>query len=183
MNLKWKKYEIIVTWKRESGPEARTLQIEKGDSSISYRIFETKQFLKDVNKIKGKLAPILELVANEPKALTINEIHELKGDLKNYFLFIVNNHVKQPKKRFFLALRLASQSSDLLVSLASNYARANGLKLVQYSINPKIYRISLLTLKEVKTIEGYSQSVEVLKDFRTNFRNKLAKLKNLVEDK
>jgi mRNA interferase RelE/StbE len=29
-------------------------QIEKGDSSISYKIFETKQFLKDINKIKGK---------------------------------------------------------------------------------------------------------------------------------
>lgn len=30
-------------------------QIEKGDSSISYKIFETKQFQKDLNKIKGKL--------------------------------------------------------------------------------------------------------------------------------
>ncbi|HLP60101.1 MAG TPA: hypothetical protein VK186_14775 [Candidatus Deferrimicrobium sp.] len=27
----------------------------EGDSSISYKIFETKQFLKDFNQIKGKI--------------------------------------------------------------------------------------------------------------------------------
>ena len=79
-------------------------------------------------------------------------------------------------------ISLANNSSDLLVQLAKEFALKNGLKLIQYSINPKTLRIQLLSMKEIKDPKDYSNSIEVLKAFRKEFREKLVRLKKLVEN-
>ncbi len=110
---------------------------------------------------------------------TVN--YDLSEKFKNLYLFIVKNYLKQPKERYFLAVILASQSSDLLVSLANEFAQKNALKLVQYAINPKQLRVSLISLKEIENIEDYSFLVELLKEFRAFFRKMLGKIKNTIE--
>ncbi|MFX1453641.1 MAG: hypothetical protein ACFFCM_22615 [Promethearchaeota archaeon] len=146
----------------------------------SLKSFIKIQILKTAKKLKGKYNPISELVDNIPRTLNIREIYRIEKSLKNFFLIIVDNYSKQPKIRYFLALILASQSSDFLVSLAKDYATKNNLKLIQYSLYPKNMRISLLTLTEIQTIEDFSNSIELLKNFRKSFRKTLEKIKNLV---
>ena len=149
----------------------------------SLKSFIKIQILKTAKKLKGKYNPISELVDNIPRTLKIREIYKIEDSLKNLFLIIVNNYSKQPKVRYFLALILASQSSDLLVSLVKDYATMNNLKLIQYSLFPKNIRISLLTLTEIQTVEDYSNSIELLKNFRNYFRKTFEKIKNLIENK
>lgn len=142
--------------------------------------FLQNKLIKKSKKLKGKFAPFSEIIDNELRVLKINKIYDLSEKFKNLYLFIVKNYLKQPKERYFLAVSLASQSSDLLVSLANEFAQKNALKLVQYAINPKQLRVSLISLKEIENIEDYSFSVELLKEFRTNFRNMLVKIKNTL---
>ena len=149
----------------------------------SLKSFIKTQILKTAKKLKGKYNPISELVDNIPRTLKIREIYKIEDSLKNLFLIIVNNYSKQPKVRYFLALILASQSSDLLVSLVKDYATMNNLKLIQYSLFPKNIRISLLTLTEIQTVEDFSNSIELLKNFRNYFRKTFEKIKNLIENK
>ena len=137
--------------------------------------------IKSAIKLKGKFAPFSESVDKIPKTLQIKRIYKLKEQLKNFFLIIVKNYSNQPKVRYFLAIILASQSSDFLVSLAKDYATRNNLKLIQYSLFPK-KRINLLSLKEIRTIEDYSSSIELLKDFKKKFRKTLEKIRTLVEN-
>lgn len=140
--------------------------------------------IKSAIKLKGKFAPFSEPVDKILKTLPIKRIYNLKEQLKNFFLIIVKNYSNsnQPKVRYFLAIILASQSSDFLVSLAKDYATRNNLKLIQYSLFPKNIRISLLSLKEIRTIEDYPRSIELLKEFKKKYRKNLEKIRNLVEN-
>ncbi len=138
--------------------------------------------LKSAKKFKGKFLPFSELVEGEPKTLLVKKIYNLKNQLKNFFLIIVRNHSNQPKIRYFIAISLASQSSDFLVLLARDFASKNALKLIQYSLNPKHnYGITLLALRELIKIEEISNSINLLKEFRENFRKKLMNLKSLID--
>ena len=103
--------------------------------------------------------------------------------IKECYFFIVKNNAKQPKFRYFLTISLANNSSDLMVQLAKEFALKNRLKLIQYSIYPKTLRIQLLSIKEIKEIEEYNDSIEILKEARKNFRKKLVMLKDFVENK
>ena len=98
------------------------------------------------------------------------------------FLFTVKNYDKVPKIRYFLAMQLASQSSDLLVALSRDFAIKNDLKLIQYSIYPKSTRTNLLSLKELKEVEDIEKSIGILQDFREDYKKKIVKIKNLVEN-
>lgn len=155
------------------------------NSSINQDVLKSyleSNVFKSAIKLKGKFAPFSEPVDKTPKTLPIKRIYNLKEQLKNFFLIIVKNYSNQPKVRYFLAIILASQSSDFLVSLAKDYATRNNLKLIQYSLFPKNIRISLLSLKEIRTIEDYSSSIELLKNFKKKFRKTLVKIRNLVEN-
>jgi len=134
--------------------------------------------------IKGKFPPISELVDKAPKTLKINAILDLSDTAKNFYLFMVKNHSNQPKVRYFLAISLASQSSDLLVSLARDLVlKGENLRLIQYSIHPIHNRVNLLLLKELKKIADYEDSIDLLNSIRQSFRKKLEKIKTLIEDK
>jgi len=144
--------------------------------------FIQNEIIKKVKKVKGKHAPVSEIVNNVPKTLKVEKVYDLSKNYKNFFLFIIKNYSKTPKLRYFLALSLAYTSSDLLVQLAKEYALKNDLKLIQYSIFPKTLRIQLLLLKEIVKIEDYTNSIEKLKSYRREFRHKLAQVKKLLEN-
>ena len=84
--------------------------------------------------------------------------------------------------RYYLAITLAENSSDLLVQFAKEFAIENDLKLIQYSLYPKTLRIQLLSLKEIKEPKDYINSLEILKVFRKKFRDKLGRIKKFVEN-
>ncbi len=149
---------------------------------IALKPYLKGKIIKNAQKLRGKFAAISELSENSQRTLTVQNIFKLKDELKGLFLFSVRNYNRYPKIRYFLAMLLASQSSDFLVALSRDFAIKNDLNLIQYSIFPKTTRISLLSLKEIKEIEDFEKSIGILQDFREKFRKKIAKMKNLVEN-
>lgn len=145
--------------------------------------FVEKEVIKSAKKLKGKHFPLSETVDAVPKTLSVKKIYRVEQQLKNLFLLVVRNYRKPPKIRYFLAVQLASQSSDLLVRLAGNYAVKNDLKLIQYPIYPKTLRISLLALKELNNVQNYSKYIELLGNFKNFFGQKLNKFNELLESK
>ncbi|MBY8989235.1 MAG: hypothetical protein KGD58_00645 [Candidatus Lokiarchaeota archaeon] len=145
--------------------------------------FIEKEVKNSTKKVKGKKIAIAEIIDNALISLPVKSIYDMNEKIKGCYFFIVKNHAKQPKLRYFLTISLANNSSDLLVQLAKEFARKNELQLIQYSIYPKTVRTQLLSMKEIKIIEDYNDSIEVLKRFRKEFREKLMVLKNLVENK
>ncbi|MFX1313156.1 MAG: hypothetical protein ACFFHD_11170 [Promethearchaeota archaeon] len=144
--------------------------------------FIESNVIKNMKKVRGKHAPITELVENTSYSLSVKSIYDMKPKFKNFFLFITKNYSKHPKFRFFIAIILANHSSDLLVILARDYALKNELKLIQYSIFPKNIRVQLLSIKEIKNVNTFASSIEILNDFRQRFRNRLVKLKKSIEN-
>lgn len=148
---------------------------------------DVKSFIKSnvtrrIKKVKGKHPPIAEFVENKPYSLSVKSIYDLSKDLKNFYFITLKNYSKQPKLRYFLVISFANNSSDLLVQLAREMVLKHDLKLIQYSIYPNTLRIQLLCMKEIQKIKDYDKSINVLKLIRKEFREKLVKLKNLVEN-
>lgn len=135
--------------------------------------------LKNSKKIKGKHAPIAEILGNIQHALPIKSLYDLSERLKHFYLIIVQNYSKHPKIRYFLAISLANNSSDLLVQFAKDNAIKNDLRLIQYSIYPETLRIQLLTLHEIQNIDNYDNSVKLLRASRKEFRDILVRFKNI----
>ena len=144
--------------------------------------FIKKEISKNEKKLRGKHHPISEIVGDIPRSLKVKEIYDLSKNNKYCYLLVASNYTKQPKLRYFLAISLANNSSDLLVQLARDYAIKDDLKLIQYSIFPKISRIQLLLLKEIKITKDYTHSISNLKNYRKEFRIKLAKINKLIEN-
>ncbi len=138
---------------------------------------ELDQFIKNLNKNKLKSArrfsAISEVRNKERFRLKVKNIYILKDILKDTYLMVVKNYKKDPKYRYFLAHSLASVSSDLLVYLAKDFAVEHDLKLIQYSLYPKLLRLNLLSLKEIIDIENYSNILTLFKEFDDIFKKRL----------
>jgi hypothetical protein len=157
----------------------------KDDTSTDQEDFTSylrKTVISDALKLRGKFLPISESVRDARKKIKIKFIHDLSTILKNFYLIVAKNYSSQPKVRYFLVINLASQSSDFLVNLARDYALNHNLKLIQYSLFPETHRISLLSLKEIVSIEEYTNSIEILKNFRIEFRKTLDKIKTKINN-
>jgi len=141
-----------------------------------------RELLTDSKRLKNKYPPISETIKGVPKSLKIKKICELKENLKNLYLITVKNYSKKPRHRHFLAILLASQSSDLLVSLAKGFSKEHSLKLIQFSIYPQHFRVSLFSLKELNRADSLSESINLLKEFRNKYRKELENLKNLIKN-
>lgn len=150
---------------------------------MSLKEYIEKEILKNAKKLRGRHTSISEIVDRMPRTLKIKDIYKLQGELQNFYLFISKNYNKIPKIRYFLVISLASQSSDLLVSLAKDFAKQNNLKLIQYSIFPKTLRINLLSIKELNEIEDYSKSIQILLKFKKEFQERIANIRNLIENR
>ncbi|MFX0007036.1 MAG: hypothetical protein ACFFA7_04145 [Promethearchaeota archaeon] len=145
--------------------------------------FVKREFMKEAKKVRGKHSPISERVDNVPQSLKVKKIYDLNKKERYSFLLITRNYNKKPKLRYFLAISLAYNSSDLLVQFARDFALKDDLKLIQYSIFPKTLRIQLLLLKELKKVEDYANSINILKSNRKLFRSTLLKAKTIIENK
>ncbi len=140
-----------------------------------------KTILKDAKRLKNKYPPISEKVNGIVKSLKIKDIYELKGNLNNFIFITTKNYTNKPKYRYFLAISLASQSSDLLANLAKEYSKKNHLKLIQFSLHPQHFRVGLFSLKEIENKDEISKVVNLLKDFRIIYRKDLDNLGKLIE--
>ena len=139
--------------------------------------------IKQAKKIKAKHSNISEIVDKTPKTLEMKNIYDLSNQYANMYLMIVRNHAKRPKMRYFLSISLASQSSDLLVNLTRDIiSKEDNVKLIQFSIHPKSMRVNLLAIKELISVDNYSDSIELLRDLRKKFRQKLTELANQGEN-
>jgi len=138
-----------------------------------------EEIIKSAKRIKGKFPPISERGVNISKPLLIKRIYNLNKISKNLFLFIIKNNQKEPKLRYFIAILLASQSSDLLMILARDLSKKIGSKLIQYVLFPKLHRLSLIALKELIALNDYDVIINELLNLRAKFLKKMRKISNL----
>ncbi|MHA1274259.1 MAG: hypothetical protein ACTSVV_12065 [Promethearchaeota archaeon] len=138
-----------------------------------------EEIIKSAKRIKGKFPPISERGVNISKPLLIKRIYNLNKISKNLFLFIIKNNQKEPKLRYFIAILLASQSSDLLMILARDLSKEIGSKLIQYVLFPKLHRLSLIALKELIALNDYDVIINELLNLRAKFLKKMRKISNL----
>lgn len=141
-----------------------------------------RELLTGAKRLKNKFPSISEKIKGTPKSLKIKKIYELKENLKNLYFITAKNYSKKPRYRYFLAILLASQSSDLLVSLAKGFSKEHSLELIQFSIYPQHFRVSLFSLKELNSTDNLSESINILKEFRNKYRKELEKLKNIIKN-
>jgi len=153
------------------------------DNKENLQSYLKKEILKDAKRIKNKYPPISEKVNGISKPLKIKSIYELKGNFNNFIFITTKNYAKNPRYRYFLAILLASQSSDLLVSLAKQFSKENRLKLIQFSLYPQHFRVGLFSLKEINGKNDFSEAVNLLKEYRILYRKDLEKLRKLIECK
>ena len=151
------------------------------DNKENLQSYLKKEILKDAKRIKNKYPPISEKVNGISKPLKIKNIYELKGNLNNFIFITTKNYAKNPRYRYFLAILLASQSSDLLVSLAKEFSKKNRLKLIQFSLYPQHFRVGLFSLKEIRVKNDFSEAVNLLKEYRITYRKDLEKIGKLIE--
>ena len=140
-----------------------------------------KEIIKDAKRIKNKYPPISEKVNGITKVLKVKKIYELKGNLNNFILIVTKNYAKNPKFKYFLAILLASQSSDILVNLAKEYSKKNNLKLIQFSLHPQNSRVGLFALKEIESRDNVTEVVKLLKEFRILYRKDLDNFGKIIE--
>ncbi len=133
---------------------------------------------EDTAKLKGRFPAISEKVKNERKGLKVKDIFRLPK--KDFYLIVVKHYDKPPKYRYFIALSLARQSSDLLVSLVKDFALQHDLKLIQYGIYPRHNRVNLLSLRELAVVEEYEGILNIFEQFRYTFKSRIEKLKEYV---
>ena len=141
-----------------------------------------RELLTGAKRLKNKYPPISENIKGVSKALKIKKIYELKENHKNFYLISTKNYSKKPRYKHFLAILLASQSSDLLVNLAKGFSKEHNLKLIQFSVYPQHFRVSLFSLKELNGADNFSESINLLKEFRNKYRKELENLKNLIKN-
>ncbi len=151
------------------------------DTKENLQSYLKKEILKEAKRLKNKYPPISEKVNGISKLLKIKNIYELKGSLNNFIFITTKNYAKNPNYRYFLAILLASQSSDLLVSLAKEFSKKNRLKLIQFSLHPQHFRVGLFSLKEIHSKNDFSEVINLLKEFRIIYRKDLEKLGKLIE--
>ena len=151
------------------------------DTKENLQSYLKKEILKDAKRIKNKYPPISEKVDGISKVLKVKNIYELKENFNKFVFITTKNYAKNPRYRYFLATSLASQSSDLLVSLAKEFSKKNRLKLIQFSLYPQHFRVGLFSLKEIRDKNGFSEAVNLLKEYRIIYRKDFEKLGKLIE--
>lgn len=151
------------------------------DNKENLKSYLKTELLNDAKRVKNKYPPISEKIDGISKSLKVRTIYELRGNLNNFFLITTENYSKNPRHRYFLAIILASQSSDLLVNLAKEFSKDNNLKLIQFSLYPQHFRVGLFSLKELRNKDNISETVNLLKEFRIMYRKDLEKLGKLIE--
>ena len=134
--------------------------------------------LKDAKKLRGKYLPISEKIMGVQKVLTIKNIYKLSGRLKSFYLITIKDATIKQKRRYFIAIQLASQSSDFLVKIAKKIIRQEEIpfKLIQYAIHPKSLRVTLLCMAELNNENNIADLIKKVEDLRVVFQQKINNL-------
>lgn len=131
------------------------------------------------NRLRNKYPPISKKNDGGLLIQKIKKIFQLKEDFKNFYLINTKSTNRHKEKRYYLALIIASQSSDLLVKIAQNVIiEEKDLRLIQFSFHPEHSRVSLALLKELDELSDFNQLKTKLNSLRSKF---LTKLNNLID--
>jgi len=148
---------------------------KKRTEEKEFEIRIKEKLLRASKRLRGKYPPLSEVVNGNKLTYHINRLYELSGGLKQFYLII--SKTKNDKKRYLICISLASQSSDLLVSMARRTIKNEiNLRLLQFSLIPKHLRVNLLCLKEIEKEENLQDIIDLLKQVRRLFRESLEKL-------
>ncbi|MBY9019281.1 MAG: hypothetical protein KGD66_10670 [Candidatus Lokiarchaeota archaeon] len=140
-----------------------------------------EKLLRDSRRLKEKYPPLSDIINGTQLTLQINRLYELSGDLRQFYLIIVKS--KNGKSRYLICIKLATQSSDFLVSLARTTIKDEpNLRLLQFSLIPKHLRVNLLCLKEIEHEDDLQGIIDLLKQVRSRFRKTLEKITSQMEN-
>ncbi len=129
-----------------------------------------KELIPKGTKLKYKYPSISERLNGNIIIQKIKNIYQLKDEFKNFFLIITKEKKKQKRNKYYLAILLATQSSDLLVKIAKKIIQEQkNIRILQFSIHPKHFRVSLILLIELDEFTGINETKELLKKLRSNF--------------
>ena len=149
------------------------------EEELGSRIKE--KLLKDSHRLKEKYPPLSDIINDTRLTLQINRVYELSGDLRQFYLIIVKS--KNKKLKYLICITLASQSSDFLVSLARITIRdETNLRLLQFSLKPKHFRVNLICLKEIEHEDDLQGIIILLKQVRSRFRKTLEKITSQMDN-
>ena len=149
------------------------------EEDLGNRIKE--KLLRDSHRLKEKYPPLSYIINGTQKTLQISRLYELSGDLKQ--LYMILGKSKNEKLKYLICIKLASQSSDFLVSLARKAIEdESNLRLLQFSLIPKHLRVNLLCLKEIEREDDLQDVIDLLKQVRSRFRKTLEKLTSKMEN-
>lgn len=149
-------------------------------SETSCSSFVKGDLIKHASRLKGKFTSISEKVGGEAKTLSIKQVYKLDEKSKPFLVIIVKNYNKTPKFRYFVAKVLANQSSDFLVKLVQNFSRKHQIKLLQYSLFPKLNRNSLISLIEFSSEATYIESKSLLEELDKFFSQRITDFLSLL---
>ena len=142
------------------------------------------ELLKNAKKFREKYPPISENIEGVQKVYPIKNVYQLFKEFKNFYLIIIDDSSIAQKKRYFLTIRLASQSSDILVKLAKKALKQKNLnfQLLQFALHPNNSRVNLLCISELKNFEDLVILSEQLNDIKLLFQEKMDKLIKLSDE-
>jgi hypothetical protein len=148
------------------------------------RITIESELLKDAKKLREKYPPISENIEGAQKVYPIKSVYQLFNGFKNFYLILINDSTIEQKIRYFLTIRLASQSSDILVKLAKKALKQKNLnfQLIQFALHPNNSRINLLCISELKNFDTLMTLREQLNEIKLLFQEKMDKIIKLSDE-
>ena len=138
-----------------------------------------KNLLSKGIKLRNKYPPISQRSDEKVLIEKIRSLFQLQKDFNNFYLIITKSTNKRKDKKFYLAIILASQSSDLLAKIAKYIViNEEKIRLIQYSFHPEHLRVSLALLRELDEFIDFDDIKTKLSSLRTQF---LRKLNNIID--
>ena len=138
-----------------------------------------KVLLSKGTKLKNKYPPISQRRDGGVMVQKIKSIFQLRDDFKNFYLIITKSTNNRKERKFYLALILASQSSDLLAKIAKSIiSNEKEMRLIQFSFHPEHFRVNLALLRELDELMDFDELKDKLDSLRTQF---LSKLNNIID--
>jgi hypothetical protein len=137
-----------------------------------------QDLLSKATKLNHKYPPISDRIDDKLRVQKIKKIFQLKEDYQNFYLIITKLKNDNKEKKYYLALIVAVQSSDLLVKIAKKLVlNEEHIHLIQFPFHPKHFRVSLAFLRELEEFMDIDELKNKLNTLRTKF---LMKLNNII---
>lgn len=137
------------------------------------------ELLSKGTKLRHKYPPISQKSDNEIYIEKIKAIFQLHEDFKNFYLLITKPTNIHKQKNYYLAIVIASQSSDFLVKIAKQVMiNEEKIDLIQFAFYPEHFRVNLVLLRMLDEFLDFNDLKTKLISLKTQF---LAKLNNIID--